>query len=616
MKRLVTTLLLLGVFVVAAAIERSGTIVYINGTKYYIHAVVAGETLYSLAKAYGVSEELITTHNRAAADGLKAGERLKIPVQEVAEKAKEEPSERKLNKTFTSHYVVKGETLYAIARIYEIGVQTIIEDNPDIDPTHLSPGQRILIRKRQIGKSNESESQAQWSAYNEQLNSVAPAGEQFYVVQKGDTFYSLARRHSITEEQLAQLNGGLRAEELKLGAIIRLPDPTTADNTTEAAAPSSSAFEPTTPEVTVKTEVEFRALCNCDPLRVALLLPLSSEGRPNANYIDFYEGFLLGLDSVRTRYGHSVDLQLYDTKRDAEQLNEEFFASDAIDRTQLFIGPVYEEEIERVVHYAERKVSPVPVVSPLAHLTKVQSDVLFQMAPDPARKYDKAVSLLDGKRITFIYGESNDSAFEQEMLTLLGEHPYEKVNYQYVHPSVKLKEDEPNPSDLSPILDNDEENLYFILSDNEIEVDRILAALASADTNLRARSLRSPKYSVFGNSRWNRYQHIDRTIFFKNRVIFFTTYHAKRDAEVVAAFDRAYIRAFGSLPSLYSYRGYDAAMIFVPAMFGDIEYDLEDRRYEPLKTLYRFRQESPTSNHINRDWMRVTYNSNFTITIE
>ena len=609
MKRLCTALLMLCWLCTASAIERSKTIVYINGAKYYIHAVAAGETLYSLAKAYDVSEEVITHHNRSAADGLKAGETLKIPVAEQPTN-KPEPSERKLNKTFSSHYVVKGETLYGIARTYEIAVQTIIEDNPDIDPTHLSPGQRILIRKKGIGKSNAAESEAQWSAYNEQLNSVAPEGEQYYVVQKGDTFYSLARRYGISEEELSTLNNGLQAVDLKVGAILRLPQPEEGQTTTE------TIVENPIQEVASSREVEFRALCNCDPLRVSLLLPMSNGRMPNPNYMDFYEGFLLGLDSVRTRYGHSVDLTLYDTKRDTNYLKGLCEQDAAFRMTQLIIGPVYEEELQVIVPFAEHNTIPTPVVSPLAHIEELQSDVLFQMAPDPAKKYDKAQSLLDGKRITFIYGESNDRAFEEEMLALLGERPHTKHEYRYVHPSVKLKEDELNPSDLSPILDNEEENLYFILSDNEIEVDRILAALASADTNLRARSLRTPKYSVFGNSRWNRYTNIDRTIFFKNRVVFFTTYHAKRDAEVVADFDRAYIRAFGSLPSLYSYRGYDAAMIFVPAMFNDIEYDLEDRRYEPLKTLYRFKQTAPTANHVNQDWMRVNYNSDFTITIE
>ena len=64
------------------------------------------------------------------------------------------------------------------------------------------------------------------------------------------------------------------------------------------------------------------------------------------------------------------------------------------------------------------------------------------------------------------------------------------------------------------------------------------------------------------------------------------------------------------------YRGYDSALIFAPAMYGDIEYDLEDRRYTPLQTGYRFEQRDTGSNHVNGNWTRVNYNPDFTITIE
>ena len=101
------------------------------------------------------------------------------------------------------------------------------------------------------------------------------------------------------------------------------------------------------------------------------------------------------------------------------------------------------------------------------------------------------------------------------------------------------------------------------MADSEIDVDRILAGIASADTNLKARGRTVPRFVVLGNARWNRYNNIDRTMFFKNHVIFSSTYHAKRDAQIVRDFDSAYIRAFGTLPTLYAYRGYDAAMIFV-----------------------------------------------------
>ena len=154
------------------------------------------------------------------------------------------------------------------------------------------------------------------------------------------------------------------------------------------------------------------------------------------------------------------------------------------------------------------------------------------------------------------------------------------------------------------------------MSDNEVDVDRILAAIASADTNISSRGRTAPRFVVLGNTRWNRMNNIDRTMFFKDRVIFISTYHAKRDSQTILDFDSAYIRSFGSLPTLFSYRGYDAAVIFCPAMYNDIEYDMEGRSYAPLQTSYLFRQGEERHNHVNRSWMRVNYNSDFTITVE
>lgn len=620
MKRLCMLAWLLVWICAAQAIERSKTIVYINGTKYYVHAVQAGETLYALSKAYEVSERTIAEHNPSAADGLKAGEMLKIPVGEPAaataaataagapaksDSRSEARAERRLNRTFARHTVARGETLYGISRLYEIAVQTIIDDNPDIDPTHLKPGEQLLIRRKQIGKSSEAESAAQWSDYREKLNSVAD-DEHYYIVQRGDTFYSLARRFGITEAELSALNNGLKPEELKAGAMLRFPEEP------EAAAEPAKSDEPEVAAPAAAEPIDFRAHCNCEPLRISLLLPLTAGGdRPNENYLEFYQGFLLGLDSVRSHDGHAVDLTLFNTRRDKERVAE-IVADDRFRRSQLVVGPVYEEELDEVVRFAEG--AQIPVVSPLAHLQRLRSDVLFQMAPDPACKYAKAADLIgSGKRITLIYTDQTDKEFEAEILTLLGDRPYSKHHYRYQHPSARSAK---NPGDLTPLLENKDDNLFVILAASEVDVDRILAGLASADTNLRSRSQGEPRYTVLGNSRWNRYPNIDRTIFFKNRVVFFTTYHAKRDAQRVADFDRTYLSAFGTLPSLYAYRGFDAAVIFAEAMYNDIEYDLEDRRYAPLQSLYRFEQQEEGGNHTNTSWMRVNYHPDFTITIE
>lgn len=609
MKRLFTTALMLAWVLCALAVEKSATIVYINGAKFYIHTVQPGETLYSLAKAYEVGEKVILENNPSAAGGLKTAENIKIPfVSDIPEPK----SDRKLRKTFDFHFVSKGETLYAISRQYEIPIQTIIGDNPDLDPIHLGLGERILIRRKQIGSEDEAGTQAQWEEYRATLNSVADEGYSYHIVHPGETFYSLARRFGISEAELGRINGRLKPADLKAGAMIKVPGE--AAEPEAGGNPSDTVSLPGDAETFADQrieEIEFRALRTDKPLRVALLLPLAVGGEANGNYLEFYQGFLLGLDSIKNRYGYSVALDLYNTGRDSVKIRETV-ENPAFADVDLIVGPVYEEGLYPVIRFAEQK--QIPVVSPLANITHMNSDALFQLAPDPAYKYEKVADLLNGDhRVTLIYSGSTDKDFEREMLALLEGREYTRHTYKYEHPSVAR---ENSPSDLTPLLTNDDDNVFIIMSDNEVDVDRILAGLASADTSLTSRGHTAPRFVVLGNARWNRYNNLDRATFFKNRVIFISTYHAKRDAQTIQAFDRDYIRAFGALPTLYSYRGFDTAMIFVPAMYGDIEYDMEDRRYTPLQTSYVFGQSEGRHNHVNHNWTRVNYNKDFTITIE
>ena len=75
----------------------------------------AGQTLYSLAREYGVSEQVILEYNPEAADGLRTDQPLKIPFR--AEAPADSRSERKLRRTFDTPSVSKGETLYAISPV-------------------------------------------------------------------------------------------------------------------------------------------------------------------------------------------------------------------------------------------------------------------------------------------------------------------------------------------------------------------------------------------------------------------------------------------------------------------------------------------------------------------
>ena len=174
----------------------------------------------------------------------------------------------------------------------------------------------------------------------------------------------------------------------------------------------------------------------------------------------------------------------------------------------------------------------------------------------------------------------------------------------------------PAISDMADVLKGERPCLFIVLANSETDVDRILGTISSANTSIVERGTKSAQYVVLGTSRWGRFNNIDHTSFFNNNVVMISTYHAKRDSEAVRDFDSRYIETYGMLPSLYSYRGYDAAMIFVAGMRSDIEYRMLDKRYAPLQTEYKFRQTGEGGRYVNQEWMRVNYNSNYTITLE
>ncbi|HBR02950.1 MAG TPA: spore gernimation protein, partial [Ruminiclostridium sp.] len=100
----------------------------------YIHVVKPGESIYSIARQYGVSWQKIVSDNELQnPDQLVAGQTIVIL----------EGSRQ--------HVVQRGESLYLIAMEYQVRVSDILRANPQItNPSNLSVGQTITIPPRTI----------------------------------------------------------------------------------------------------------------------------------------------------------------------------------------------------------------------------------------------------------------------------------------------------------------------------------------------------------------------------------------------------------------------------------------------------------------------------------
>ena len=594
-----------------ASAQTAESIVYIDGKKYTIHTVVKGDTLYSLSRLYEVDMTDIISANPILSEGLKVDQVIKIPYKggKPAKKSK---------KDFDTHTVSRGETFYSIARQYSISVETLAADNANIDPSHLAVGTHLYIRRSEVGRTDEVQVKQEIEKRSELMNSVVSGDYSYHVVHTGETAESIAERFNTTVDLLLSLNTMRTSKEVREGLIIKVPKGigSTQDETSDM--PDETTAENDGAAAT------FRQLSKEDVANVALMLPFSQSGVPAQNYTDFYQGFLLGVDKVRME-GYSAEVNVYNTGHDHARITEILDNNDTLSNSNIIIGPVYEDELVPVVRFAEEH--SIPVVSPLANLTNTTSNFVFQMSPRAEAKYDKIKNLFDGNcRVVVITSDTTDKAFESEVYSILGETPYETHHYIYEHPSIIEKryeearkqelEPEPAPSDLAPLLSGEQETMFVILAATEIEVDRILAALASANISLTARSLPVVPFKVFGNSRWNRHRNIDRSLFFSNNVIMLSTYHIDRSDLCIKEFSANYVKTFGTIPSLYAYRGYDAATIFIPALYDGMENGLSGNRLQPLQTPYLFECGESNGVRVNKEWVRVNYNKNFTITIE
>ena len=109
---------------------------YKNGQAFIIHEVEEGETLYAISKRYGSSMNSIAQATPEVKTGLHNGMMLRIPYN---------PNSKPIVTAQTEHVVAQGETLYSISQIYKISVIEIMEWN-DLLSSTLAVGQVLVIK--------------------------------------------------------------------------------------------------------------------------------------------------------------------------------------------------------------------------------------------------------------------------------------------------------------------------------------------------------------------------------------------------------------------------------------------------------------------------------------
>ncbi|RXM47466.1 LysM peptidoglycan-binding domain-containing protein [Flavobacterium sp. YO12] len=150
------------------------------------HVVGAKETLFGLAKQYHVSVEAIQNANPILANGLQIGQELSIPNPLNLSKTENVSSSK------AAHLVAAKESLFSIARQYNVSVSDLENENKDLLQNGLQIGQSIVIpnkRKTLDGRVR-----------------VINQETFFHVVEPKETKFSIAKKYGISIDQLESQN--------------------------------------------------------------------------------------------------------------------------------------------------------------------------------------------------------------------------------------------------------------------------------------------------------------------------------------------------------------------------------------------------------------------------
>ncbi len=165
-----------------------------------VHRVRRGESLWTIARRYGVSVSAIARANHLRRRSLiHPGQLLWIPVPGGASErfAARTPEPAPPSRTATYYRVRRGDSLWKIARRFGVTVADLKRWN-HLKSNTLRPGQRLRVSPPDTGTF------------------AAGSGTRYYRVRRGDSLWKIARRFGVTVADLKRWNH-LKSSTLRPG---------------------------------------------------------------------------------------------------------------------------------------------------------------------------------------------------------------------------------------------------------------------------------------------------------------------------------------------------------------------------------------------------------------
>jgi LysM repeat protein/ABC-type branched-subunit amino acid transport system substrate-binding protein len=617
-----------------------------------VHQVVSGETLYSLARKYGTTEQEILALNPNARQ-LKAGMTLKIKTGALEGNVnKPQPMEYAGDRNYIEHIIESGETMWGITRKYNVSEEELKAINPILN-TGFPAGAVI-----KIPLAEPSEPMAR--PVNEE------AFEQ-HLVERGETLYGLSEQYNVSIPDIIKYNPILDRRNLAYGETILIPKKpedvfarSESDNIVIEDIDSAKILEEF---YAVEMPVEIPESCVPDlsgsfsgkTYNVALFLPFYYEANDtlnreeividstaiftreeteiaqdttieleerkelfkqfyggSENFVQFYEGVLLAVDSLQ-RIGFDVKLNVFDTQRSKDSIRQ-YFTTNEFFMTDLIIGPIFPSVQQEIAGYAAK--NRIPIVSPLASQAAITQSNSSYFQVNPSRDYltRQTAEMVAEEHFNsnFIILKTSDYAgtSEGELVELLREKFFNSgmlSSFEGVNFTIYDFENE-GSFGLRRIMSKTKENVVYIPSENEGELSVAISNL----NNL------SDEYSItlIGSNRYPNYSSIQLEQFHNLKLKYIAPYYTDYANKQTINFVEKYKKNFGTEPDNFSFQGYDVTLYFLTALItygNDFAACLPYMHTFQMQGNYHFGQLTQFGGYMNEGVSVISYTRDYEV---
>lgn len=564
------------------------------------HLVQQGETLYGLAKRYGVTVDELISANPGSDKGIKIGQKLVIPESKSTMTARTQDASGQAisaqGGTPVIHAITDGEDIYSIAKKYNSSIESILINNPGIRPDEYAAGTSVkVVPDTAFPFTYERTTRRNYK----------------HEVQRGETFASIAAANGITEKELKDANPDMK--KAKKGKTIILPKPynerVTGDMLSIPVDELRAWYEPRINEL--YDNMVGKRLEN--EVNIAMILPfqLHKSAPPKQAYLytDFYKGFLMALDSTSRVCDRQINLKVYDTQHNLN-VTDSILLLPELELMNLIIAPSEPQQLARI--NARGKALGVPVLNCFTTRNEDYRDnpYVYQVNTPTDELMNRVMQWFDDqfKGYNVIYLDAT-AAGDKDMFDLIKSHITSK---KYPSSSIKVN-GELSFNDVSNRMDPGSKYVFIPSSGDKDLVKKYIKALKQVKSDRFDCDLALvayPEYVLYLKDYQTDLQDVDTWMFsrFFNAKGFRT-----RDLEA------AYKTNFGgeplqAVPNMAIY-GFDVGMYLLHSLGANGIIDSETPLYRGIQNSFKWERMEPWRGYTNQAIELIHFSPDHQITV-